>query len=155
MCTQRTKFIMTMMHALIMQGHWALCEQYLWSHYPILSGSLLVPESLSEFWTSTKQGSDKCLSVLNHYTTILQSVMSWLQLFPMSIVSYLSGTSQSLSTWHSPHNQLLFGLYQVFLSNWEHSRKHYPNSFAAGPSTVCKKSAKGLWKVGKDSLQSQ
>ena len=68
------------------------------------------------------------MSVLNHYTVNLQSEISQLQLFPMSVVSHLSRTSHSLSTWHLLRNHWLFGLKQVFLSNWEHSRKYYFNT---------------------------
>ena len=145
---------MTLMHALILPGLWLLCGQSLWSHFLILNNSLLVSGCHSGFQVCPKKSSGTCLSVLNHYTVILQSVMSQLQLLAMSVVCHLSGTSQPLSTWHSFCNQMFLGLYQVFLSNWEHSGKYCLSTSAAGASAVCRKSAKGLWKLDKDSLQS-
>ena len=129
--------------------------------WPVFVTSLSYPQWLTAClwlslrnWNMSKQMQWQCLSVLNHDIVILQSVMSQLHLFPISVVSHLSGTFRTLSTWHSPCKQSFFSLYQVFLSNWEYSEKHCPNSSAAGPLAVCRKSAKGLWKVDKDSLQS-
>ena len=43
--------------------------------------------------------------------------MSQLQLFPMSVGSHLSGTSQQLSTWHSLRNQLFLVSIKSFFQN--------------------------------------
>ena len=118
MCTKRTKSIVTMMHALIMPGPHALCDQSLWSHYPIINDSLLsLP--VSQNFEHVQKRQWQYLSVLYHYTVIPYSVMS-----PMSVVIHLSEMPQPLSTWQPPCNQLFYSP-SFKLSIY---RPHFPNN---------------------------
>ena len=66
----------------------------------------------------------------------------------------VSGTSQPLSTCHLPCNQLFLSLCKSFSHTEDIRKEHCPNTSAADPSAICKKSAKELRKLDKDSLQS-
>ena len=87
-----------------------------------------------------------CIDLCSHFAVCNVSITAVSHVCCNLLVRDIPTTS----THHSPCNKLLFGLYEVFLSNQVHRLK----SSAAGPPAIWKKSEKGLWKVEKDSLQS-
>ena len=112
--------------------------------------SLVVSENFEHVQTNAEtmfvcnESLYSCFAVCNESITPVSHVCSKSLVRDIAITFYLA----------LPRDQSFFGLSQVFLSSWEHSGKYCPISSAAGPLAVCKKSAEGLWKLDKYSLQS-
>ena len=152
-CTWRTKSIMTMLLPWLCQvnEHFvtSLCVVIILSSMTHCL-SLAVSQNFEQVQTNAETMFVCVESLYSHFAVCNESITAVSHVCSKSLVRVIPITFYSAFTLWS----VIFGLYQVFLSNWEHSGKHCHNSSPAGPLAVCKKSAKGLWKVDKDSLQS-